>query len=281
MNTFNKSFGAIFKYSSLILGGFIALIPIVVIFFASFKTGTEYTTTGPLTPPADWGNFTNYIRAFTEGNMLTGFTNTAIILIISIIGSTLTGSMIAYVLSRFEFKGSKVLMGAFLLATLIPAVTTQVATFQIISTLGLFNTRWAAIVLYLGTDIIAVYIFIQFMQSISKSLDESAMLDGASYFQIYRIIILPLLKPAFVTVIIIKGVNVYNDFYTSLLYMPKTSLHVISTALFKFKGPYGSEWEVISAGVMIAIIPTLIIFVSLRSEERRVGIECLSLSPRN
>lgn len=264
MDKFNRSLGAIFKYGSLILGGFIALIPIVVIFFASFKTGTEYTTTGPLTPPSDWSNFTNYLRAFTEGNMLTGFMNTAIILIVSIIGSTLTGSMIAYVLSRFKFKGSTVLMGAFLLATLIPAVTTQVATFQIISGLGLFNTRWAAIILYLGTDIIAVYIFLQFMQSISHSLDESAMLDGASYFSIYRRIILPLLKPAIVTVIIIKGVNVYNDFYTPFLYMPKTSLHVISTALFKFKGPYGSEWEVISAGVMIAIIPTLIIFVSLQ-----------------
>ncbi len=214
-------------------------------------------------------NFDNYVRAFTEGNMLKGFLNTAIILAAAIIGSTLTGSMIAYVLNRFKFKGSALLMGAFLLATLIPAVTTQVATFQIISFLGVFNTRWAAILLYLGTDIIAVYIFVQFMQNISNSLDESAMLDGASYWDIYtRIIytriILPLLKPAIVTVIIIKGVNVYNDFYTPFLYMPKTSLHVISTALFKFKGPYGSEWEVICAGVMIAIIPTLIAFVTLQ-----------------
>src|SRR5690606_11779424 len=136
-----------------------------------------------------------------------------IILAAAIIGSTLTGSMIAYVLNRFKFKGSALLMGAFLLATLIPAVTTQVATFQIISFLGVFNTRWAAILLYLGTDIIAVYIFVQFMQNISNSLDESAMLDGASYWDIYTRIILPLLKPAIVTVIIIKGVNVYNDFY--------------------------------------------------------------------
>ncbi len=233
-------------------------------FFASFKTGKEYTSTSPMTPPENWFNFQNYTRAFVEGNMLTGFMNTTFILIVSIVGATLLGSMIAFVLHRFNFRGSKALMGAFVLATLIPGVTTQVATFQIVNSLGLFNTRWAAIILYLGTDIIAVYIFLQFLDSISKSLDESAMIDGASYFTIYWKIILPLLKPAIVTVIIVKGVNVYNDFYTPFLYMPKTDLQVISTALFKFKGPYGSQWEVISAGIIIAIIPTVIAFLALQ-----------------
>lgn len=256
--------GSVVKYVSLLLGAFVALIPIAVVFFASFKTSDEYTSTGPLTPPENWLNFENYTRAFVEGNMMTGFINTAIILLVSIVGATLTGSMIAFVLNRFKFRGSSLLMGAFLLATLIPAVTTQVATFQIIEGLGLFNTRWAAIILYMSTDIIAVYIFMQFMESISVSLDESAMLDGASYFTIYRTIILPLLKPAIVTVIIVKGVNVYNDFYTPFLYMPKKDLNVISTALFTFKGPYGSQWEIICAAIMIAIIPTLIAFLTLQ-----------------
>ncbi|QGH33885.1 ABC transporter permease subunit [Gracilibacillus salitolerans] len=256
--------GSILKYGSLILGVIVALLPILVVFFASFKTGAEYTTTGPLTPPSDWTNFDNFKRAFVEGNMLNGFKNTVIILVISIIGTTLIGSMVAFVLNRFKFRGSKLILGAFLLATLIPGVTTQVATFQIVNGLGLFNTMWAAIVLYLGTDIIAIYIFLQFMNSISVSLDESAMLDGASYFTIYTKIILPLLKPAIVTVIIVRGIFVYNDFYTPFLYMPKTDLHVISTALFKFQGPYGSEWEVICAGIMLAIIPTFIAFISLQ-----------------
>ncbi|MDO7906805.1 carbohydrate ABC transporter permease [Paenibacillus sp. JX-17] len=264
MNMLKQSSAGIFKYVTLLLGAFVALLPIVVVFFASFKTKAEYGSTSPLTPPADWLNFANYTKAFIDGKMLMGFANTAFILIISIIGATLTGSMIAFVLSRFKFRGSKLMMGAFLLATLIPSVTTQVATFQIISALDLVNTRWAAIVLYLGTDIIAVYIFLQFLDSIAVALDESAMLDGASYFTIYWRIILPLLKPAIVTVIIVKGVNIYNDFYTPFLYMPKSGLQVISTALFKFKGPYGSQWEVISAGIMIAIIPTLIIFLFLQ-----------------
>ncbi|GLC89583.1 carbohydrate ABC transporter permease [Lysinibacillus piscis] len=252
------------KYGSLIIGALAALIPIIVVFFASLKTRSEYASTGPLTPPENWFYFENYTRAFMEGKMLLGFMNTAIILIVSIVGATLLGSMIAFVLHRFHFKGKKLLVVAFLLATLIPGVTTQVATFQIINDLGLFNTRLAAIILYLGTDIIAVYIFLQFLDSVSISLDESAMLEGASYWTIYWKIILPLLKPAIVTVIIVKGVGVYNDFYTPFLYMPKTDLQVISTALFKFKGPYGAQWEVISAGIMIAIIPTVITFLALQ-----------------
>ncbi|GJM74617.1 hypothetical protein HMSSN036_68330 [Paenibacillus macerans] len=73
-----------------------------------------------------------------------------------------------------------------------------------------------------------------------------------------------MLAPAIVTVIIVKGVNIYNDFYTPFLYMPSEDLQVISTALFKFKGPYGSQWEVICAGIMITIVPILIAFISLQ-----------------
>ncbi|WP_068497649.1 carbohydrate ABC transporter permease [Paenibacillus kribbensis] len=264
MYMLKRTLASSIKYAALLLGAFVALLPIVVILFASLKTKAEYAATSPLTPPVNWLNWANYAKAFVSGNMLTGFVNTAFILLISIIGATLTGSMIAYILNRFKFKGKGLMLGAFLLATLIPGVTTQVSTFQIINKLELFNTPWAAILLYLGTDIIAVYIFLQFLDSIAVALDESAMLDGASYLTIYWRIILPLLKPAIVTVIIIKGVNIYNDFYTPFLYMPKTSLQVISTALFKFKGPYGSQWEVISAGIIIAIIPTLIAFLSLQ-----------------
>ncbi|GAA0135970.1 carbohydrate ABC transporter permease [Paenibacillus sp. YSY-4.3] len=256
--------GSTVKYITLVLGAFTALLPIIVVFFSSLKTNAEYGATSPLDPPQNWTYFSNYTKAFVDGKMLLGFGNTIFILIISIAGATLIGSMIAYVLNRFKFRGSKLLMGAFLLATLIPSVTTQVATFRIIDALDMVNTRFAPILLYLGTDIIAVYIFLQFLDTISESLDESAMLDGASYITIFFKIVLPLLAPAIVTVIIVKGVNVYNDFYTPFLYMPGENLQVISTALFKFKGPYGSQWEVICAAIMITIIPILVVFLALQ-----------------
>lgn len=264
MHKVKYSFFDIIKYLSLAAGSFVALLPMAVVLFASFKTSEEYASTSPLTPPQNWLNFVNYQRAFFEGNMLRGFLNTLFILAVSITGTILLGTMVAYVLNRFEFTGKRLILTSFLFATLIPGVTTQVATFKIINSLGLFNTRAAAMLLYLGTDIIAVYIFIQFLSAIPVSLDESAMLDGASYLTIFSRIIFPLMKPAIAIVLIIKGIGIYNDFYTPFLYMPKSELHVISTALFKFKGPYGSQWEVICAGVILAIFPTLIAFLSLQ-----------------
>jgi multiple sugar transport system permease protein len=172
--------------------------------------------------------------------------------------------MAAYAIERFAFRGKRLVLFAFLLATLVPSVTTQVATFQVISTLGLFNTRWAAIALFTGTDIVSIYIFLQFLRSIPRELDEAALLDGASYLTIYRRIILPLLKPAVATVVILKTVAIYNEFYLPFLYMPSRDLGVVSTSLFRFKGPYGTQWEVISAGVVIAIVPTLVLFLSLQ-----------------
>lgn len=252
------------KYLTLLLGAFATIIPIIVVFFASFKTSEEYGRSGALALPESFLNLANYQKAFVDGNMLLGFLNTFLILFVAIAGAIIIGTMVAYVLSRFTFRTRNLILGAFLLATLIPGVTTQVATFQIINRLGVYNTRLAPILLYLGTDIIAVYIFMQFINSIPVSLDESAMLDGASYLTIYSRIILPLLKPAITTILIIKGVGIYNNFYIPFLYMPKKDLQVISTALFKFKGPYGSQWEVICAGIIIAIIPTLILFLALQ-----------------
>lgn len=259
----------VFKYLSLIFASMIAIVPILVVFFSSFKTHKEYGSTSPISPPSNWLNFGNYRSAFIDGGMLKGFFNTFIILGAVLIGSIILGTMVAYVMNRFIFRGSKLILGAFLLAALIPSVTTQVATFKVVSFLkvfniNLFNSLGAPIVLGLGTDIIAIYIFIQFIATIPVSLDESAMLDGASYFTIYWRIILPLLKPAIAVVVILKGVAVYNDFYTPFLYMPKAGMQTVSTSLFRFMGPFGGNWEIICAGVMIAIVPTLIAFLLLQ-----------------
>lgn len=256
--------GVILKYASLLVASAVALLPLVTVFLAGSKTKQEFATTAPLDVPQDWFNVENYVTAFTQGRLLQGFVNTSIILVVSLFGTILIGSMAAYAIDRFDFRGKGVVLGAFLVATLVPGVTTQVATFQVVNGLGLFNTRAAAIVLFMGTDIISIYIFWQFLQSIPKSLDEAAMLDGANRFTIYARIIFPLLKPAIATVVIIKGIGIYNEYYIPYLYMPKQDLGVVSTALFRFQGPFGAQWEVISAGAMLVILPTLFAFLFLQ-----------------
>ncbi|MFI5531288.1 carbohydrate ABC transporter permease [Kitasatospora sp. NPDC051853] len=252
------------KYLSLVLASAVVLIPLLVILFTALKTRQEALGTGPLDLPGNWLNFENFRIAFTQGKMLPAFLNTTFILLVSVTGTVVIGSMTAYAIDRFEFRLKKLVMALFLLASLVPSVTTQVATFQIIDNLGAFNTRWAPILLYLGTDIISIYIFLQFIRSIPVSLDEAARLDGANSFTVYWRIILPMLKPAIATVVIVKGVTVYNDFFIPFLYMPSSDLGTISTSLFRFQGPFGVNWEIISAGTILVILPTLIVFLALQ-----------------
>ena len=252
------------RYIILFVAALIIVAPMMVVLLGSFKTNEELLTTGPLTLPENWMNFDNFIKAWTKGRMATGFMNTAIVLVVSLAATIMTGTMTAYVLNRFQFRGRNLIKGLFLVASLIPSITMQMSIFQIIVGMGVYNTRLATIILFAGTDIISIYIFLQFLEGIPDTLDEAAIVDGASFPRIFTTIILPLLKPAIVTVIIIKGIGFYNEFYTPYLYMKDKSLQVISTSLYAFQGPYGTQWEVICAACIITMLPTLIIFLLLQ-----------------
>lgn len=253
------------KYAVLVIACLIVFIPLVVVFLGSFKNNTEFLSSNVFALPQklEWNN---YKTAFMDGNVLLGLKNTGIILVISCIGTIITGTMTAYVVQRFNTLFGKIMKGAFLVATLFPNIAMQVTVYRIMNSFHLVGHMAAPIILYIGTDIISIYIFIQFLNNISYSLDESAIMDGASYFTVYLKIILPLLKPAIATVLTIKMISIYNDFYTPQLYMPSEKLAVVSTALYRFIGPYGAKWEIIFAGIVICIIPTLIIFLCLQKQ---------------
>ena len=249
------------KYAVLVIACLVVIIPLMVVFIGSLKENKEFLSSNVFALPTkiEWSN---YSTAFIDGQVLTGFKNTLIILFFSCIGTIITGSMTAYVLQRFKTTLGNVIKAAFLLATLLPNISMQVTVYRIVNAFGLVGSMAAPIILYVGTDIISIYIFIQFLDNISYSLDESAIMDGANYFTVYVRIIFPLLKPAIATVLIIKIISIYNDFYTPQLYI--SSKPVVSTALYNFIGPYGAKWEIIFAGIVICIIPTLVIFLMLQ-----------------
>lgn len=253
----------VLQYLVLIAGCLAVFIPIVVILLGAFKDGKEFANSGVFELPKSW-SFENFKTAFFEGNVLLGLRNTAIILIASCAGTILTGTMTAFVIQRFDGYFTRTVKALFLLATLLPNISMQVTVFQIVSKMGLYNTMFAPIILYVGTDIISIYIFMQFLSQISTSLDESAIMDGASYPRIYFSIILPNLMPAIATVLIIKFVSIYNDFYTPQLYMQDDRLLVVSTVLYKYISSTKIQWEVVFAGIILCIIPTLVIFLFLQ-----------------
>lgn len=255
---------SVIKYLSFILASLIAIIPVSVCVLTAFKTNEEYASTSVLSLPKSWGYLENFKVAIEKANMIQGFLNTGIVLVVVLSGSILISAMLAYVLNRFAFPGRKLIENLFLFASLLPGIAMQVTIYKIMFYFGLINELYGYMIVLMGTDIISIYIFLQFFNNLPNSLDESAIIDGCTYYGVFFRILFPLLKPAIMTSLVLKGVSVFNEYYASSLYLTSPELKTISTALYTFTGPYGNQYNYICAGVLITIIPILVFFLVLQ-----------------
>ena len=257
----------ILKYFSLVFFSFVAVLPIISCVITAFKTDTEYQNTNVMTLPESWLNFENFMVAFEKANMGRAFINSAIILVFVLIASVFIGTQLAYILDRFKFPGNNLIRNLFLFASLLPGIAMQIAVYQVMYNLGFINSLFGYIVMMCGTDVISIYIYIQFFENIDYYLDESGIMDGASYFTIFYKILFPLLKPAIVTSCILKGVGTYNEYYSANLYLQdKQLLPTVATSLYTFVGPLGSKYNLICAGVIISLLPALIVFITCQKQ---------------
>lgn len=262
-----RALATVVKYFSLLLAAFIALLPLISCLLVSFKTDEEYQLTPVMQLPQNLLNLDNFRRVWVDGDMGRAFATSFFVVVVVVTFSVLVGSMLAYVLNRFRFPGNGLIRNLFLFATLIPGIAMQVTIYQIMSSLGLVNSLIGYIILQCGTDVISIYIFLQFFENLSVSLDESAILDGCTYFGVFFKILFPLLRPAIVTVMILKGIGVYNEYYAANLYLQdKTRFVTVSTALYTFTGPFGNAYNLICAGVILTLIPMLVIFIACQKQ---------------
>ncbi len=257
---------SIIKYVVLICATIVAVIPVVVCVFTAFKSNEEYASSSVLDLPQSFGYLENFKIAIEKANMLRGFLNTGIVLVVVLICSVMISAMLAYVINRFTFPGRGIIENLFLFASLLPGIAMQVTIYKIMHYLGFINHLYGYMVVLMGTDIISIYIFLQFFENLPTSLDEAAIMDGCTYFGVFFKILLPLLKPAIMTSLVLKGVSVYNEYYASNLYLTTPDLKTISTALYTFTGPYGNQYNYICAGVLITIVPILIFFLIFQKQ---------------
>lgn len=249
------------KYFAVLLMCCVILLPILIFLLSSFKTNQEFAKTTLFQLPEAF-NLENYKQVFIKGHLLTAYRNTLILLLFGVTLNILFGTMLAYALGRFQFRARGLILAMIMGARVIPTITTQVATFTVIKSIGLYDTLWAPILLYAGTDVVQIFLYLQFIESIPYELDESAKLAGASNFRIYWDIILPLMKPATVTAVILKVVAIYNDMYIPYLYLASDKNLVISTALLRFNGSaYGSQIPILAASFILVMIPMLILYI--------------------
>lgn len=240
----------------------IVMAPILLTLFAALKTKADMANTSPLLLPSlDRITFENFEKVLTDKYLLLGFRNTGIILIVSLIFNVMFGTITAFIIERFQFKGKKVVVALFFIGMLIPTFVTEIARFQIIQGLHLYNTIGAPIVIYVASDLMQLYIYRQFISGISVALDEAALLDGCSYFGLFVKIIFPLLAPATATVCIIKAINIINDMYIPYLYMPKNKLRTLTTFLMNYANAQQGSWQTLAAGIIIIMLPTIALYV--------------------
>ena len=249
------------KYAVSLILVLMVFLPLLVTIISSLKIPGSLDAQSPLWISARDMTLNNYLSVFKERYLVRGFTTTIKIVAVSIFFNVLVGSITAYCLERFEFRFKKIIYILFYLAMMVPTNIVEIARFQVIRGMGLYNTLGAPIVIYIAANLMQLYIYRQFISGISVSLDESAMLDGCGYFRKFAQIIFPLLTPATATLVIIKTVSIVNDMYIPYLYMPKNQNKTLTTFLMRYAGAQQNSWPLLAAGIIVVALPTVLLYV--------------------
>lgn len=249
------------KYLVSLLLILIVFLPLLVTIVSSLRAPGTLDAQSPLWLSPSQITFDNYSKVFHERYLVRSIVNTVKIVVVSIIFNVLLGSLTAYCLERFQFRFKKVIYMLFYLAMMVPTNIVEIARFQVIRGLGLYNTLGAPIIIYIAANLMQLYIYRQFISGIPVSLDESAMMDGCGYFRIFSQIIFPLLTPATATLVIIKTVSIVNDMYIPYLYMPKNQNKTLTTFLMRYAGAQQNSWPVLAAGIIVVALPSVILYL--------------------
>jgi ABC-type glycerol-3-phosphate transport system permease component len=244
----------------LFLGIFLvsSLGPLVFTLISSFKTMHDVLAFPPslLPNPAIW---TNYTDVFSNPYFLRWILNTLIYALGATVLNVIFSAMAGYALSRLHFRGREFIFTVTLGIMMIPLAITLIPKFLVVNTLHLNNTFFALILPAMAQPF-SIFIMVQFMKTLPKELEESAMIDGASRWRIFYQVILPLVKPALTVVAILTFQGAWNDFQWPLVALGTQDMYTLPLGLFFFKSAHYTQYNLLLAGSMFNIIPILLLF---------------------
>jgi raffinose/stachyose/melibiose transport system permease protein len=246
---------------ALIVFGIIFVVPFVFIFLMAAKTRQE-AALFKFSWPSQFQLFENIreVLVFGDNRMLLALWNSTLLTVGSVTLIVLLSALVAFVMQRRADRMASV-VGSFMLAGLIipPAV---VPTIFVLQRLGLYKTLFGMIMVDVAYSMpFAILIFRAFMGTIPKELDEAAIIDGASPSRVFFSIILPLLRPAIVTVVVTSSVTIFNDFVGPLYFLPGAKNVTAPLTLFSFTSQFSSQWNLLFADVIVITIIPLIVFI--------------------
>ncbi len=249
----------ILGYATLIAVMLLFIVPLYWMLGTALKNELQTFALPPqwFPNPAQWQNF---IQVFQEVPFARFIVNTFILVALNIVGQLFAVTLVAYGFARIRFPGRSVLFLLMLSTLMIPYHVTLVPRFILFSKLGWINTYLPLTVPAFTGSSFLIFLVRQYMMSIPYDLDEAAYIDGASRFQVFWHVIVPLSRPALVLVIVFTFVGVWNDFLQPLIYLNDPNLFTVSLGLSFFQGVRDTNWNLLMAGSLLATIPPLLLF---------------------
>lgn len=239
------------------------LYPIIWMAFSSFKPDSEIFSNKLL--PIHWilSQYTKGWKALPDISFGKMFLNSAFISVAVVIGSLFTSSLTSFAFARLRFPFKKTLFAILMVTMMLPSQVTLIPQYIIYHKLGWVNTFYPlTIPSFIGASPFFTFLSIQFIRGLPKELDEAAKIDGCNMYQIYWRIILPLTKPALVTVAIFSFYWSWNDFFGQLVYLNSPSKYTVALGLQNFLDQQGqSQWGEMFAMSVLSLIPVFVIFL--------------------
>ena len=237
--------------------------PIFIVLMNSFKQ-KSYINLMPFALPTSetFVGFENYIRGMSQIDYFAAFRNSLIITVGSVAVIIICTSMCGWYIARVNSKFTKIVYTLFAFSMIVPFQMVMYTLSKVANVLGLY-TPWGIIIIYLGFGAgLAVFMFVGFVKSIPLEIEEAAMIDGCNALQIFFKIVLPIMKPTYITVAILQAMWIWNDYLLPYLVLDITEYKTIPIAIQYLKGGYGTvDWGGMMAMLILAIIPIIIFYV--------------------
>jgi raffinose/stachyose/melibiose transport system permease protein len=252
-------------HGALLVVGFFYVYPFLWVLGSSFKSLNGFFTQGLNIWPDAW-LWQNYVEAWTKGNFGNYFLNTVIITVAVVFFTNLFSSMAAFSLARTQLPGKAIILTAIGATLFLPRGYTLLPVFEIVMALGLNNTLWAVIVVdTAGGLIFFTFLYFGFLATISREVEEAAIIDGANFFQLYWRVVMPMATPMIATVTLFKFKDTWNEFLTPLVFtLGRPELRTLAVGMFAFQGENSTDWTLMCAAAVISILPVIIVFILLQ-----------------
>jgi raffinose/stachyose/melibiose transport system permease protein len=252
------------KYAVLSFQAALTIFPILWVLSNSFRN-TDQILTGIRLIPESF-SLANYVRVWSMTSIPRALVNSLTIDLVSLALLLAVVLPLSFVLARFRFRAATFVYLFFSLAVLVPMVTVLPMTFKLFSELGLLGHKYAIAFIYVAEQLpISVFLMVMFMRTIPSELDEAAIMDGCSIWQLFQHVIIPLSRNGIVTIVILAFVAIWNDYLTALVILSRQADKTLSVVLGYARNEYSVDYGMMSAAIIFAIAPMIVIYILVKN----------------